>query len=153
MTPIGKRPFTPIPFLFSKRYSNSIFAQFQRRDSTSPLLPEPEREPEPEPELEPEPEPEPEPKAPPSFDDVPDEEKERFYAYFRAKYEYEKHGLEDKDFWNRLRADLDGGRYTLDEIWEFAKELQASLDDAHENRELDGDEYLWTYHVWDWDRE
>ncbi|APA15556.1 hypothetical protein sscle_15g103260 [Sclerotinia sclerotiorum 1980 UF-70] len=131
--------------------SNSIFAQFQRRDSTSPLLPEPEREPEPEPELEPEPEPE--PKAPPSFDDVPDEEKERFYAYFRAKYEYEKHGLEDKDFWNRLRADLDGGRYTLDEIWEFAKELQASLDDAHENRELDGDEYLWTYHVWDWDRE
>lgn len=88
------------------------------------------------------------------FGDIPDEEKQRFYNHFKEKYRYEEEqGLKDEEFWGRLQKDLHGGRYTLDEIWGFAKELQASLDFAHDEGEFHGEEHFWTFYVWDWDME
>ncbi|TEY44985.1 hypothetical protein BOTCAL_0338g00020 [Botryotinia calthae] len=88
------------------------------------------------------------------FSDIPDDEKQRFYNHFKAKYRYEEEqGLKDEEFWGRLQKDLHGGRYTLDEIWGFAKELQASLDFAHDEGEFHGEEHFWTFYVWDWDME
>ncbi|TGO81330.1 hypothetical protein BPOR_1202g00020 [Botrytis porri] len=88
------------------------------------------------------------------FSDVPDDEKQRFYDHFKEKYRYEEEqGLKDEEFWGRLQKDLHGGRYTLDEIWGFAKELQASLDFAHDEGEFHGEEHFWTFYVWDWDME
>ncbi|KAM0123876.1 hypothetical protein ACHAP3_010787 [Botrytis cinerea] len=88
------------------------------------------------------------------FGDIPDDEKQRFYNHFKEKYRYEEEqGLKDEEFWGRLQKDLHGGRYTLDEIWGFAKELQASLDFAHDEGEFHGEEHFWTFYVWDWDME
>ncbi|KAF5870346.1 uncharacterized protein Bfra_009730sa [Botrytis fragariae] len=88
------------------------------------------------------------------FSDIPDDEKQRFYDHFKEKYRYEEErGLKDEEFWGRLQKDLHGGRYTLDEIWGFAKELQASLDFAHDEGEFHGEEHFWTFYVWDWDME
>ncbi|KAF7907939.1 hypothetical protein BELL_1013g00020 [Botrytis elliptica] len=88
------------------------------------------------------------------FGDIPDDEKQRFYDHFKEKYRYEEEqGLKDEEFWGRLQKDLHGGRYTLDEIWGFARELQASLDSAHDEGEFDGEEHFWTFYVWDWDME
>ncbi|EMR83742.1 hypothetical protein ACHAPC_002010 [Botrytis cinerea] len=88
------------------------------------------------------------------FGDIPDDEKQRFYNHFKERYRYEEEqGLKDEEFWGRLQKDLHGGRYTLDEIWGFAKELQASLDFAHDEGEFHGEEHFWTFYVWDWDME
>ncbi|TGO36937.1 hypothetical protein BHYA_0110g00020 [Botrytis hyacinthi] len=88
------------------------------------------------------------------FGDIPDDEKQRFYDHFKERYRYEEEqGLKDEEFWGRLQKDLHGGRYTLDEIWGFARELQASLDSAHDEGEFQGEEHSWTFYVWDWDME
>ncbi|KAF7950445.1 hypothetical protein EAE96_007730 [Botrytis aclada] len=88
------------------------------------------------------------------FSDIPDDEKQRFYDHFKERYRYEnEQGLKDEEFWGRLQKDLHGGRYTLDEIWGFAKELQASLDFAHDEGEFQGEEHFWTFYVWVWDME
>ncbi|KAA8565922.1 hypothetical protein EYC84_009733 [Monilinia fructicola] len=57
----------------------------------------------------------------------------------------------DPEFWRRLQRNLDGGRYTLDEIVDFAKELQATLDLAHDNGKFLRNVDAWTYHVWEED--
>ncbi|KAF7891673.1 hypothetical protein EAF00_007975 [Botryotinia globosa] len=86
------------------------------------------------------------------FGDIPDDEKQRFYDHFKERYRYEEEqGLKDEEFWGRLQRDLHGGRCTLDEIWGFARELQASLDSAHDEGEFQGEDHSWTFYVWDWD--
>ncbi|ESZ95080.1 hypothetical protein SBOR_4535 [Sclerotinia borealis F-4128] len=126
--------------------SSGIFSQFQRKNNTAPVPPSA-----PSPSPSPSPESEPEPPAPIGFKDIPDSEKQNFYDHFKEKYRLElETGLEDEEFWDRLQRNLCGGSYTLDEIFGFAKELQVTLDDAHENGKFLGDEHLWTLHVWEW---
>ncbi|KAI9645173.1 hypothetical protein NHQ30_005907 [Ciborinia camelliae] len=125
-----------------------VFSQYRKRYNAARALslspsPSPSSSPEPEPEL----------AAasigPVRFGDIPDEEKQNFYDHFKEKFKYEEQGFEDEEFWDRLQRNLEGGRYTLDEIFGFARELQECLDDAHDNGELREIKHLWTYHVWD----
>ncbi|QSZ35882.1 hypothetical protein DSL72_007004 [Monilinia vaccinii-corymbosi] len=87
------------------------------------------------------------PAAPPDFHDISQEGQQIFYEHFREKYRHEQEGIVDPDSWRRLQGHLEGGRYTLDDIFGFARELQVALDFEHENGRLVGD--AWTYRVWE----
>ncbi|RAL67240.1 hypothetical protein DID88_008009 [Monilinia fructigena] len=85
----------------------------------------------------------------PEFQDISEEGKHVFYEHFRRKYRDKQAGFDDPEFWGRLQRNLDGGRYTLDEIFVFAKELQATLDLAHDNGKFLRDVDAWTNYVWE----